>query len=127
MSNPRPFFLIALAVACVFAELPHPANAHAFPDHSDPEAGSQLTTPPKEIKIWFTVEVKLPTSGLEIFDHNDKQIDNKDAHLDDKDKTLLIVTVPPLSPGTYKVHWHAVTKDTHKTQGDYKFEIISQK
>jgi copper resistance protein C len=28
-----------------------------------------------------------------------------------------------LSPGTYKVHWQALSVDTHKTQGSFSFHV----
>jgi methionine-rich copper-binding protein CopC len=33
------------------------------------------------------------------------------------------VTLKPLAPGTYKVTWHAVSVDTHRTQGSYEFTV----
>jgi methionine-rich copper-binding protein CopC len=36
---------------------------------------------------------------------------------------LLEASLPPLPPGTYRVVWSVVSKDGHRTQGDYTFAI----
>jgi methionine-rich copper-binding protein CopC len=28
-----------------------------------------------------------------------------------------------LSPGTYRVHWHVLSVDTHKTEGSFSFRV----
>jgi copper resistance protein C len=30
---------------------------------------------------------------------------------------------PRFSPGAYRVHWHAVSVDTHHTQGTFEFTV----
>ena len=44
-------------------------------------------------------------------------------HPDEKDAKELIVSLPDLPAGTYKVVWHVLSVDTHKTQGDFKFTV----
>ncbi|MNN97753.1 Copper resistance protein C precursor [compost metagenome] len=40
------------------------------------------------------------------------------------DKKILIVTpAAPLTAGAYKVEWHAVSVDTHKSEGAYAFKV----
>ena len=99
------------------------AWAHAFLDHADPKVGSALTNAPAQIKLWFTQPLEPVFSSFEVCDAKGKQVDKKDVHPDDKDKMLLIVSVPPLPDGTYTVTWHVVSVDTHRTQGHFKFTI----
>jgi copper resistance protein C len=33
------------------------------------------------------------------------------------------VGLKALSPGTYHVHWHALSVDTHKTEGSFSFTV----
>jgi methionine-rich copper-binding protein CopC len=107
----------------VLAAFQSAAFAHAFLDHADPAVGSKLDKPPSEIKIWFTQEIEPAFSKIEVTDSDGKQIDKKDVHIDEKDNKLLLVSLPKLLPGAYKVSWHVVSVDTHKTQGDFKFEV----
>ncbi len=99
------------------------ACAHAFLDHADPKVGSTVTNSPTEIKVWFTQNLEPAFSTLEVEDVQGKEVDKKDAHLDDKDKTLFVVSLPPLPSGTYTVIWHAVSVDTHRTQGRFEFTV----
>ena len=36
------------------------------------------------------------------------------------------IGLKPLNAGTYKVHWHAVSVDTHTTEGDFTFTVGGQ-
>jgi hypothetical protein len=103
--------------------LPSHSWAHAFLDHADPKVGGTITRSPAEIKIWFTQELEPAFSKLEVQDAQGREVDKKDAHLDAKDKSLFLVSLPQLPAGTYTVIWHAVSVDTHRTQGRFKFTI----
>jgi copper resistance protein C len=107
----------------LFLTLQTHAWAHAFLDHADPKVGSAVTNSPTEIKIWFTQNLEPAFSTLEVRDARGQEVDKKDAHLDDKDKSLFLVSLPQLPTGTYTVIWHAVSVDTHKTQGRFEFTI----
>ena len=34
------------------------------------------------------------------------------------------VSLPNLPPGRYKVLWHALSVDTHTTEGSFTFEVV---
>jgi copper resistance protein C len=110
-------------VALLFLAIQSSAWAHAFLDHADPKVGSTVAKSPAVIKIWFTQELEPVFSSVKVQDAQGKQVDKKDMHLDDKDKTLMIVSLPSLPNGTYTVIWHAVSVDTHRTQGSFKFTV----
>jgi copper resistance protein C len=109
-------------VAVLFLAQTH-AWAHAFLDHAEPKVGSTVINSPTEIKVWFTQNLEPAFSTLEVQDTQGKEVDKKDAHLDDKDKSLFLVSLPQLPTGTYTVIWHAVSVDTHKTQGRFEFTV----
>jgi copper resistance protein C len=100
-------------------------EAHAFLDHAEPKVGATIDASPKQVKVWFTEEIEPAFSKLQVMNAAGEEIDSKDAHLDDSDHRLLIVSVPALSNGEYKVIWSVVAKDTHRTHGDFKFTIGS--
>ncbi len=99
------------------------ARAHAFLDHAEPKVGSAVADSPPVIKIWFTQDLEPAFSTIEVQDAQGNEVDKKDTHLDDKDKTLLIVSVPQLSDGTYTITWQVTSVDTHRTQGQFKFTV----
>ncbi len=99
------------------------AIAHAFLDHAEPRVGSTVARPPAAVHVWFTQAVEPAFSKIEVFDAAGKEVDKKDSHVDPKDHYVLIVSTPQLAPGAYKVSWHVVSVDTHRTQGDFKFVV----
>ena len=115
--------LIQSFFAILFLTLQTRAWAHAFLDHAEPKVGSTVINSPAEIKIWFTQNLEPVFSTLEVRNAQGKEVDKKDAHLDVKDRSLFLVSLPQLPAGTYTVIWHAVSVDTHKTQGRFEFTI----
>jgi copper resistance protein C len=121
MIKPIPYRLVLAAI--LFLAIQSQAWAHAFLDHAEPKVGGTVASSPPEIKIWFTQELEPAFSTIEVQDAQGNEVDKKDVHLDDKDKTLLIVSVPPLPDGTYSVTWHVTSVDTHRTQGHFEFTV----
>jgi copper resistance protein C len=115
-----------ILAALWFFAIQSQAQAHAFLDHADPKVGSTVTNSPTQIKIWFTQSLEPAFSAAEVKDAKGKQVDKKDMRLDDKDKSLMIIPLPPLPDGTYTVTWHAVSVDTHRTQGHFQFTVKLQ-
>ena len=99
------------------------ASAHAFLDHAEPRVGSTTGNAPSEVRIWFTQRLEPAFSKIQVFDAQGREIDKRDTHVDPKEKNLLLVSLPALAAGTYKVSWHVVSVDTHRTQGDFKFTV----
>ena len=71
--------------------------------------------------IPFTLEPAF--SILRVQNASGQQVDKGDARVDSADATLLEVSLPPLSPGTYRVLWNVVARDGHRTEGDHTFAI----
>ncbi|HZK79528.1 MAG TPA: copper resistance CopC family protein [Humisphaera sp.] len=99
------------------------ASAHAFVDRAEPKVGAESNSAPTEVKIWFTQQIEPAFSKIRVLDADGKQVDKKDLRQDKDNKKLLIVSLPHLAPGTYKVEWKVVSVDTHRTSGDFKFTI----
>jgi hypothetical protein len=115
-------FLVALSLLLLPATAPR-AFAHAFPDHAQPAVGSTVSPAPTELKIWFTGKLEPAFSKLDVHDASGAAVDQGNAAVDPQDATLLHVSLKPLPAGTYKVHWHAVSVDTHATDGDFTFTV----
>lgn len=115
-------FLIAVVLAaCAFATTE--ARAHAFLDHAVPAVGGTVTASPSEISAWFTEELEPAFSKIEVSDAAGARVDKGDSHIDPSDATLLHVSLKPLQPGIYRVHWHVVSVDTHRTEGNFTFTV----
>jgi methionine-rich copper-binding protein CopC len=99
------------------------ANAHAFLDHAEPAVGSSVSTAPAAITLWFTQDLEPAFSAVEVTDQSGNRMDGGDAALAPGDATRLQATLKRLQPGTYKVNWHVVSVDTHRTEGEFSFTV----
>ena len=101
-----------------------PALAHAFLDHAVPAVGSTVAAAPKQVLIFFTEELEPHFSGATLSAAAGGQaVATGAAVIDAQHPMEMVLSVPPLPPGKYKVSWHAVSTDTHRTEGDFTFEI----
>jgi copper resistance protein C len=118
----RPFLVRILAALAM--SLPAlDASAHAFLDRAVPSIGGTVPTAPKEIRLTFTEGVEPRFSGIELTTSDGRAIATGPAVLDPGDDKQLVLAVPPLAPGRYRVSWHVVSVDTHRTEGDYTFTV----
>ena len=69
--------------------------------------------------------VQAGASSIKVFDVSGKQVDKKDTHLDRANRTVLCVSLPMVTPGTYKVIWRVTAMDTHVTNGDFRFQVLA--
>ena len=100
------------------------SRAHAFVDHTEPAVGSEIHNPPAQVKIWFTEKLEPALSKIQVFDISGREIDKRDMKIDQSNGALLMVSLPELKPGTYKVRWRAVSVDTHVTTGNFTFALL---
>ena len=100
------------------------ALAHADLASADPAAGASVKTAPTSLSITFTEEVEPKFSSIEVIDASGKRFDDGKAQTAPDNEKLLSIGLKPLTPGTYKVLWHATAADdSHKTKGSYEFTV----
>jgi copper resistance protein C len=99
------------------------SSGHAFPDHSDPRVGATLLAPPAGVYIWFDGDLEPAFSKITVQDVGGKRVDQGNCRVNPSNSVLLEVGLPPLPPGTYRVIWNVVSRDGHRTGGDYSFTI----
>jgi methionine-rich copper-binding protein CopC len=99
------------------------AKAHAFLDKAVPAVGAVVSVPPREIRLTFTEGIEPAFSGIELSTAEDQSIKTPAAATDRINNTQLVLQVPSLAPGRYRVRWHVVSTDTHRSEGDYVFEV----
>jgi hypothetical protein len=99
---------------------PTGARAHAFLDHADPRVGSTVSTAPRELSLSFTQQLEPAFSSADVHDANGARVDQGKAQISG---STMHVGLKPLGPGTYKVHWHALSVDTHTTEGSFSFRV----
>jgi hypothetical protein len=114
---------LALLSAAVLVAAPGMAQAHAFPKTAEPAIEGTVSPAPRQVKIWFTGKLEPAFSKIEVHDATGTAVDRGDAAVDRQDAALMHVSLKPLAAGSYKVHWHAVSVDTHATDGTFTFTV----
>ena len=112
--------IIAFATAALVSGA---ALAHAFLDHALPAVGATVARAPTEVTLWFTQALEVAFSGVEVTNASGQRFDTGQATIDPKDPQELHVPLKALPPGDYKVSWHALSVDTHRTVGDFSFTV----
>ncbi|MCE0498672.1 MAG: copper resistance protein CopC [Methylacidiphilales bacterium] len=111
----RPLLILTLSLVSISL-----ARAHAFLDHADPRVGSTVNPSPTQVELWMTEELEPAFTKIKVLDSNGTEVDKKDAKISG---STMIVSLPNLPSGVYKVAWKAVAVDTHVTTGDFTFTV----
>lgn len=116
--------LIGAAAVAVAALLgPVAVEAHVF-FHSSVPAPDAAVRAPRALRITFTGPVEPAFTGIDLARGGHPVVLGA-AALDPADPATLIVRLTtPLGAGRYRVHWHAVGGDTHRTEGTYDFTVV---
>ena len=77
--------------------------------------------PPSRVYLWLIVESRF--SGIELATIDGRAIATGPAISDPGDDKQLVLAVPTLAPGRYRVSWHVISVDTHRTEGDFTFTV----
>ena len=116
-------FLLQLLAATAMTLPGIGALAHAFLDRAVPPIGGAVPASPKEIRLTFSEGVEPGFSAIELATSEGRTIATGPALRDPGDDKQLVLAVPPLAPGRYRVSWHVVSVDTHRTEGDFTFTV----
>lgn len=111
--------IVRIAVAILLALTGH-ASAHAFLLHANPTAGATLGSPPKNVSLDFSEALEPTFSNVAVADGAGHAVT---AATSVASGTKMSVALQPLKPGTYSVTWHALSVDTHRTQGSFRFTV----
>jgi len=109
-------FALALAATAAFA--------HAQLMKASPAVGGAVKASPTEIRLKFTEGLEPRFSGIVLTGESGAAVPIGKANVEPGDASTFVAPIPqPLKPGAYTVTWHAVSVDTHKTQGSYQFTV----
>ncbi len=112
-----------LRIAALFAAIllgASAATAHAFLDHASPLVGSTVSSPPREVVLTFTQSLEPAFSSVTVTNESGANVGEGKAQISG---TTMRIGLKATGPGTYKVHWHALSVDTHSTEGTFTFHV----
>lgn len=113
---------LALASAALLAATAG-ASAHAHLKSSAPAAGATVAAP-AEIALGFTEGVNASFTGVAVTGPGAVPVPTGPARPGPGGAATLAVPVAgALAPGAYRVEWHALAIDGHKTEGSFTFTV----
>jgi copper resistance protein C len=108
-------FIAALSIASMSAT---GAFAHATLERASPPVGGSFSGSPGEVRLWFSEAVEPRFSGAEVTGPSGRVGGRASVS-----GNQLVIAVPQLAPGSYRVNWHVISTDTHKLEGSFTFEV----
>lgn len=114
------YWIVVLSVSLTWAQA---SFAHAMPERSTPATGATLSPAPSTVTIRFDSALEPVFSKLIVKDDAGKQVSKGNGKVDPSNPTLLQAELSALPPGRYHVYWSVVSRDGHRTEGDYGFRV----
>jgi copper resistance protein C len=115
-------FTFSLAASLIGAALAGPAFAHAHLESATP-ADKSTVAAPSELDLNFSEDLNLKFTGIKVTGPAKTVVKTGDGMLMNANKTLMVPVSGKLAAGAYKVEWHALSADGHKTKGSYSFIV----
>jgi copper resistance protein C len=111
-----------VAAALALSVAASAAFAHALLEKATPGVGSTVTGA-SELRLEFSEGVEPKFTNATITGAGGAVPLGRPA-VDPSDNKILIMKIEkPLAAGAYTVNWHAVSVDTHHTQGSFAFTV----
>jgi methionine-rich copper-binding protein CopC len=96
------------------------AQAHAMLDHASPAVGGTVASAPHEVTLSFTQNLEAAFSSITVTDAGGARVDQGKPQVSG---STMSVALKAIGRGSYHVHWHALSVDTHKTEGNFSFHV----
>ena len=115
-------FSLRISASLAFALIASQAFAHAQLEKASPPVGGTVASA-SEIRLTFSEGVELKFTKVSMTGPGGA-VPLGAAKTESGDQAVLIVPITKgLAAGVYKVHWQAVSVDTHHTQGTFEFTV----
>ncbi len=115
--------ILKIATSLAFALTAAQAFAHAQLEKATPPVGGTVS-PPSEIRLEFSEGVEPKFTKVTLSGPGGAAVPLGSATTAAGNQAVLIVPIAKtLAAGAYTVHWHAVSVDTHHTQGTFQFTV----
>ncbi len=109
---------LGLAAALAFCA-PAQVQAHAMLERAEPRVGNSVPTAPREIRLIFSQALEGAFTTVSISDPAGRPVSGKPR----VSGTTVTVPMTASGPGTYRVKWKVLSKDSHMTEGNYTFVV----
>jgi len=97
--------------------------AHATLVKSDPPRRASLSTPPKQIQLWFNEKIEGSYASIKVLDSNKNSMTENSPEIVLDDPKSIILNLPHIEPGRYTVQYRAMSVDGHVIESSFDFSI----
>jgi len=87
---------------------------------ASPPVGGSVGAAPRQVTLSFTQGLEPAFSSVQVTDSKGARVDTGKAQVSG---STMSVGLKSLAPRAYKVHWRALSVDTHTTQGSFSFHV----
>ena len=115
--------LLKIAPSLAFAFAASAAFAHAQLEKSTPRGRRNGRPRRATIRLEFSEGVEPRFTGVTVTGPGGAAALGAPSVEAGHQNVLIVPVAKPLSPGVYTVKWHAVSVDTHHTQGTFAFTV----
>jgi len=109
---------VVFAAALLAVAASSAAQAHAMLERASPAVGGSVSGSPREVRLFFSEGIEPRFSGAEVTGPSGR-VGGRAVTSGNQ----LAISLPKLAPGSYRVNWHVISVDTHKTEGSFSFEV----
>ena len=114
---------VAAAVLVALMALPGLSHSHSLLVRAEPAQRSTVSRPPERVQMWFSERLEPAYATASVWNQAGKQVDGRDAAVDQNDPVLLSVSTPNLGPGRYTVRFRVLSVDGHVVESTYTFTV----
>ena len=76
-----------------------------------------------EVTLTFTDTLEAAFSSADVTDSSGVRVDEGKSQVNGN---MIRIALKALSPGSYRVHWRAVSVDTHRSEKSFTFSVSGQ-
>ncbi|SEN29252.1 copper resistance CopC family protein [Nitrosomonas marina] len=97
--------------------------AHASLVKSDPPRRASLSESPAQVQLWFNEEIEAAYASVQVLDADEKNVAVAEPEAVPDDAKSVVLDLPALNPGSYKVQFRVLSIDGHVVESSYGFRI----
>lgn len=97
--------------------------AHAALVKSDPPRRASLSSPPKQIQLWFNEQVEGSYASITVLDSKKNSMTENRPEVVLNDPKSIILNLPQMEPGRYTVQYRIMSVDGHIIESNFDFSI----
>ena len=116
----HPYFLAFLLAGAVF---PASSYGHARFAGSQPANGERLNAPPPSLTVTFEGQIERHFAYLTVTPEEGETVELEPEVRSDRRSGTLSASLPPLDTGSYRVWWSVVSRDGHRVEGRFTFQV----